>query len=161
MSHSLPTRLSPELVPEPLWGLSAYRLLGRGSKWKRIREDALRVASNRCSVCGDATNQLQCNEQWRYDDKRGIAELIAFVILCHHCHLVTHMGRAIAHGYGDQALSHLAAVNGVTHSQAKAIVAEAMRRWRARSSRSWKVAVAQGLLDKYPQLVVLVDQKRG
>jgi hypothetical protein len=46
-------RLVPELIPEPLWDLSAARLLERKSKsWRSLRADALVAAENRCYACG-------------------------------------------------------------------------------------------------------------
>ena len=42
--------LLPELVPGPLWGRSAHKMLGNRAIWKKqIRGDALTRASNRCS----------------------------------------------------------------------------------------------------------------
>jgi hypothetical protein len=43
-------KLVPELVPEPLWGVSAYRALGKSTPWKTIRQDTLNEASNRCRI---------------------------------------------------------------------------------------------------------------
>lgn len=44
-------KLRPRLVPEPLWGLSAYRQL-KQSQWQRIRRDALGCGGETCAICG-------------------------------------------------------------------------------------------------------------
>jgi hypothetical protein len=44
-------RLMPELVPAPLWGVSAYRRFGKTRPWKEIRQDALELAENKCGAC--------------------------------------------------------------------------------------------------------------
>lgn len=42
----------PELVPSPLWGRSASKMLGTRAVWKKqIRGNALAQANNRCEVC--------------------------------------------------------------------------------------------------------------
>ncbi len=46
--------LEPELIPEPLWNVSAASLLGRKSKaWRDIRSAALAAADDTCSACGE------------------------------------------------------------------------------------------------------------
>ena len=70
-------RLAPRLVPEPLWGISAARLL-RGAVWRRIRADALQEATGACVVCRDAREKGMVGDEvlglreWRRDaDQRS------------------------------------------------------------------------------------------
>ena len=89
-----PLKLVPNLVPKPLWGISAYRKLTRDS-WRRIRQDALDAAGNRCEMCGVLPQQagsLTCHEVWRYSEARGTATLARLEVHCAKCDSVTHMG---------------------------------------------------------------------
>lgn len=63
-------RLMPELVPRPLWGISAYRLLGRGKAWRAIRQATLEAGGQECSICRSTESGLTCHERWSYDDRR-------------------------------------------------------------------------------------------
>lgn len=148
-------RLTPELVPKPLWGKSAYRLLGRRAPWKAIRRDTLEAAGHRCSICGGTRGQLSCHERWRYDDKRGRATLAGFEIHCADCDAVSHAGRAIMLGFGDVVIKQLRKVNGCTAEEANRMVATAMLLWKRRSRKKWKVVVAAALLKTHPRLQVL------
>src|SRR5580704_9555102 len=96
--------LAPELVPKPLWGVSAYRALGKSSPWKAIRLDTLKKASNKCGFC-DSHSGLECHDQWKYDDKKCTATLVGFEIRCKLCHLATHIGRAMQLGLLQEAVA--------------------------------------------------------
>jgi len=152
--------LMPELVPEPLWGLSAYRLLGRGAKWKQIRSETLRAAGNRCSVCGEVRAALSCHEKWLYDDSTGTVTLSGFAVNCRECDLATHIGRAIQHGFADEAIEQLCRINNCSRKQADTMIDNALNKWRKRSSQSWMIVVDAALLRRYPALEVL-HGKRG
>lgn len=152
-------RLQPQLVPRPLWGISARRKLGRSS-WQRIRQDALEAAHQSCEICGESPNAiygdpLTCHEVWRYNDNLATATLVSFEIHCPKCDLVTHMGRAMARGFGDEALDQLCQVNGITRLETKRIYTDAMALWQKRSVKKWRVKVAKTLLRRYPQLTEL------
>jgi hypothetical protein len=147
-------KLKPELVPKPLWGISAYRLLGRGAKWKVIHLDVLNTNGHRCSTCG-ARGKLSCHERWDYAENRGIATLIGFSANCDACDAATHMGRASQHGSGDSALQQLCAVNGCTEADALKLFENAMKVWRRRNKIEWRTAVSDELLAKYPALIVI------
>ena len=160
-----PLKLRPELVPRPLWGISAYRLLKRGAAWKRIRAEALSKSGDRCALCGAAgpppgfgDARLYCHEVWRYDDRNGVATLRGFQILCAGCSSVAHLGRSAALGYLDETLAHLARVNGIPKAAARRIFDVGMEIWRERSGKPWRMAVSAALLTAHPELRVLVGQ---
>ena len=147
-------KLRPRLVPEPLWGLSAYRLL-KQSQWLRIRRDALAAAAGTCAICGAVREKgTVCDEEWAYEG--GVALLTGTRILCPDCNAVTHLGRTGLAGYGDVALEHMARVNGTTVRDAQKLTALQFEVWRQRSQGAWTVAVASDLLARYPFLEVLV-----
>ena len=150
----------PNMVPKPLWRKSAYRMLGRGARWKQIRKDALEAAHHACEVCSFAPSPiygdpLTCHEVWHYDDKRGIATLTGFEIHCNECDSVMHMGRTVAHGGRDMAIAQLCKVNKIGPKEAEQLFADAMIVWRQRNEKKWRIAVTKPLLKRYPQLATL------
>jgi hypothetical protein len=149
-------KLAPALVPKPLWGLSAYRLLSRGASWRQIRGDTLQAAGHRCSICGQPAGRLTCHERWDYRDATGLAVLIGLDARCDLCDAATHMGRASAHGNRQIALTQLCRVNRIGRAEALDIFEGEMAVWKARSHRRWRVAVDGELLRRYPQLRVLL-----
>ncbi len=152
-------RLIPRLVPAPLWGLSGSRLL-KASQWKRIRLDALDAAGGACVVCGAARDKgMICDEEWSYTD--GVALLTGVRIVCPDCNAVTHIGRTGADGYYDVARDHMARVNGITPAEADERIAQRFDAWRLQSSQSWTIDVAPGLLERYPELALLVGRSVG
>jgi hypothetical protein len=145
-------RLMPELVPAPLWGVSAYRLFGKTKPWKEIRQDTLQLAGNKCGACDANGPRLSCHDAWSYDDKTCVATLIGFEIRCHSCHNATHIGRANALGFEHEAHAQLRKVNGCTQDEVDAIVDAAMALWERRGAKTWTVVVASYLLERYPRL---------
>ncbi len=89
--------LEPELIPEPLWNISAASLLGRKSKaWRDIRSAALAAADDTCSACRKATpggKYMVCDELWPYDTTDGVAALTGVRILCPACDHARHFAR--------------------------------------------------------------------
>jgi len=153
-------RLIPELVPEPLWGKSAYKMLGGRAAWKkRIRPDALTKSDNRCGICESAEERLICHDKWQYDDKAATATLIDFEIHCSACDSVTHFGR-LAAGIGlEEALQivvpHLCKINQCTADKAVQIMLDAGTIFNKHSQKKWKVMVAAALVKMYPELADL------
>jgi len=148
--------LIPELVPGPLWGRSAHKMLGSKAVWKKhIRGDTLADSNNCCSVCKSSGGRMTCHERWGYDDKRSIATLVSFEIHCSNCDLVAHAGRAFKLGYGEIVISHLCAMNRWDIEHAAAIVRKAMNVWIERSKKNWRIEVASNLIESYPELAAL------
>jgi hypothetical protein len=153
----IPVKLSPQLVPKPLWGISGHRKLHRDS-WRRIRQDALETAGYRCEICGASPplgGSLTCHEVWRYDDRCATATLVRFEIHCADCDTVTHLGRAMKHGEGNFAFEQLCKVNGITRPEARQVYTRAVTIWKDRNTKDWRVVVDETLLQRYPCLAVL------
>jgi hypothetical protein len=148
-------KLLPRLVPKPLWGRSARKLFGWTPPWKTIRSEALHRAHDRCSICGDTTGPLHCDEEWDYSDQAGTATLVGFRAICESCHDVVHIARSTAHGKGREARRHMSRVNGLTSSDTEKIISKSMEAWRGRSQKEWRVVVHPDLLRRYPQLAKL------
>jgi hypothetical protein len=155
MQPKKPNRIMPELVPAPLWGRSASKMLRGRAAWKVIRQDALSQAQECCSICGSGEGQLSCHDKWQYDDKKCTATLAGFEVHCANCDSVVHAGRAIKLGYGEIVVSHLAAINGWNAKRAIEVLQEAMDVWRNRSAKDWSIVVAPALLKRYPALTAL------
>jgi hypothetical protein len=148
--------LEPELVPEPLWGLSGRRLLKR-SAWNKIRRGVLTEQDNTCAICGDRRDKrMVCHEVWGYDDASAVATLSGFEIHCPDCDAVQHIGQTGVRGHGSEAIEHMALVNGTTVHEAERSVADAFQTWKRRSGNSWRVDVASGVRERFPELGCLV-----
>jgi len=159
MKSKLPLRLVPELIPEPLWGLSACRFLGSTSAaWRAIRAAALQAAGNACAACGFASpggRYQRGDELWAYDEPEGIATLTGVRVLCPPCDSARHFGLAQVRGYGAEALEHLAEVNGLDEAGAQQLREHAWEDWDRRSELAWTVEVAPELVERFPALAGL------
>jgi hypothetical protein len=144
-------KLVPDLVPRPLWGISAPRALKKSADWKAIRKETLAEVGDKCQFC-DADARLECHDKWEYDDKECVATLVGFEIRCKACHFVTHIGRAMQLGLLHEAAGHLRKVNGCTERDVDLMVAAAMSSWKKRNQKRWTVVVAPALLKRYPRL---------
>jgi hypothetical protein len=155
--------LIPEMVPSPLWGRSAHKMLGNRVVWKKqIRGDALTRANNRCELCGSGEGRLSCHEKWQYDDKRGIATLVNFEIHCGMCDAATHPGLTFKVATSPEEtllaiLEHLRKVNRCTAREVESILSNSMSQWQERSAKKWTVKVADSLVAQYPDLRDLPD----
>jgi len=158
---TVPTELkiTPHLVPKPLWGKSAAQLFkGKGrAVWKRIRTDALQVALHACQVCSDPgpDSALNCHELWDYDDERGTATLVGLRIQCRNCDCAVHMGRAEKHGFLNVAIAQLCKVNGIGEPEAVRLYRRAKGVWSQRNKKQWQIVVEKSLLERYPGLAAL------
>jgi len=150
------TKLKPELVPEPLWEISACRLLRPPSLWRAIRSDVLERAGHRCQTCTETTPPLYCHEQWRYEDAKCKAILTGFRIVCQKCNRAVHMGLAHSRGELPEALAQLGRVNAITEAEATRMFERASATWEKRSLKNWRVNVRPRLLKAFPQLRLLV-----
>jgi len=154
MTVSQVLKLTPHLVPKPLWGKSAANLL-KGAVWNRIRADVLQAARHACEVCSASESVMICHELWDYDDERGTATLIGMRIQCRNCDCAVHMGRARKRGFGDVALAQLVKVNCIPVREAKMLYRGAMDKWKQRNKKKWRIVVAKSLLQRYPELAAL------
>jgi hypothetical protein len=136
-------RLTVELVPSTSWFTNVRSLLPE-DEWDLVRRAVYRRARYRCEVCsgrGDA-HPVECHEVWAYDDEHHVQRLERLVALCPACHRVKHLGLASVHGRYDEALRHLADVNGWRLEEAERHARSAFARWEERSRHEWTVDVA-------------------
>lgn len=131
-------RLTIELVPATCF-VSNLRHVLRRKDWDTLRRQTYQAAGHRCGVCGGhgTTDALECHEVWEYDDHRHVQRLQRLAALCPACHRVKHMGLTVKRGLHDEALTHLASVNGWSLEHAVAYAKQAFAEWRARSEHGW------------------------
>lgn len=137
-------KLTIELVPRSLWYASNIRSILPTQDWDLLRRVVYRRAGYLCEICGGRgpDHPVECHEVWRYDETTRTQVLERMIGLCPACHGVKHMGRSQVVGKGDEALAHLAAVNGWPPDLAQRYVDLAFFVWGKRSSVSgWKLVV--------------------
>ena len=83
-------KLTLELVPDTLTLHSLHRFLTTKA-WNTLRKKALEESTYQCAICGASGGQLNCHEQWKYDDETHTQRLARLIMLCQMCHLVKHM----------------------------------------------------------------------
>jgi len=145
-----PPRLTIELVPRTCW-FDNVRSAVSSSDWKRLRQQTARTAGWKCQICGGKGPRwpVECHEIWHYDDDRQSQTLTGLIALCPSCHEVKHMGFSELRGKKDEAVAHLALVNGWSLQGAFDYVDEAFDVWRERSRHAWQLDIswlaAQGI----------------
>ncbi|HGE6932625.1 TPA: HNH endonuclease [Enterobacter cloacae] len=138
-----PPRLTIELVPRSCW-FDNVRSAVSSSDWKRLRQQTARTAGWKCQICGGKGPRwpVECHEIWHYDDDRQCQTLTGLIALCPSCHEVKHMGFTGLRGKKDEAVAHLALVNGWSLQGAFDYVDEAFEVWRERSRHAWQLDIS-------------------
>ncbi len=140
---TLPTPvLTVELVPATCWFSNARTILTSG-EWEVCKRFVRDRSGDRCEVCGGRGPRwpVECHEIWRYDLPSETQILDDLVALCPSCHEVKHIGFAEVRGRQEQALKHLAGVNGWTYLEAATYVTRCFELWRARSTMEWDLDI--------------------
>lgn len=165
-------RLAPRLVPRPLWGRSAARLLDE-ERWRAVRSEVVADHDSTCAVCGHRQRRwMVCDEDWRYAlqgrgtaDERGHARLAALRLLCPRCDRVVHLGHTESrHGVrgADDALAHGARVNGITVADMRLLAEAAFEAWaRLSTVRRWTVDVDPDLEARVGDLAIVAGPVTG
>ena len=137
-----PVRLTIELVPRSAWFNNLRSLLPSG-QWDVLRQATYKRVGNKCEICGGVglRHPVECHEKWDYDDSTHVAKLIGLYGLCPACHECKHIGLANVRGHIQKATKHLAAVNGITATEAQRMVNEAFTTWEQRSEFPWTVDI--------------------
>ncbi|HDF5691392.1 TPA: hypothetical protein PC641_004650 [Klebsiella variicola] len=137
-----PPRLTIELVPRSCW-FDNVRSAVSSTDWKRLRQQTARTAGWKCQICGGKGPRwpVECHEIWHYDDDRQCQTLTGLIALCPSCHEVKHMGFSGLRGKKDEAVAHLALVNGWSLQGAFDYVDEAFDVWRERSRHAWQLDI--------------------
>ena len=145
-----PPRLTIEMVPRTCW-FDNVRSAVSSLDWKRLRQQTARTAGWKCQVCGGKGPRwpVECHEIWHYDDDRQCQTLTGPIALCPSSHEVKHKGFSELRGKKDEAVPHLALVNGWSFLGAFDYVDEVFDVWRERSRYALQLDIswleAQGI----------------
>lgn len=143
-------KLTVELVPKTSWCSNLRSELTKG-QWDKVRKDSYRSSGYKCDCCGGIgpKHPVECHEIWDYNDDTKVQKLLGVTSLCPSCHEVKHIGRAIAVGKGDKALSHFVKVNKVSMIEANRYIEEAFNTYHERSNYDWKLDLTWLLENNY------------
>lgn len=92
-----------------------------------------------CSICNDKRRGLELHEEWSFDDDAKVQRLEEFLAICPRCHLAKHIGHARITGKFEEALNHLARVNGLSEDEAISLATEALATWDERSRHEYRL----------------------
>jgi hypothetical protein len=108
-------KLTLELMPSTAFMTSLYRCLTTKA-WNTLRKQVLEESNYQCAICGASGGQLNCNEQWEYNDETNTQRLVGLVMWCQMCHLTAHMMErgSITH---DVLAEHFMRVNGCSRQE--------------------------------------------
>lgn len=137
------TPLTIELVPRTCW-FKNVRSEVSAEDWNKLKKMTAQAAGNRCEICGGRGPRwpVEAHEVWHYDDRDHVQKLAGLVALCPDCHSVKHMGLTISRGREEQALRHLARVNGWSVEDARLYVEVAFEVWSQRSNHDWTLDIS-------------------
>ena len=132
--------LIPEMVPRTAWASNVRNHVAQDT-WNSARKAVYAAANWRCERCGRRGKQwpIECNELWSYNDDTQTQTLVKLEALCPPCHWAYHLGHSRIAGHFDEALQHLAMVNGWTLEKAAVVADEAGAQWRDRSQHAWNL----------------------
>ena len=153
--------LTLNLIPSTMWGKNV-RAVVSATTWANLRwvygaslylserleidfsEELLaprRVNSPHlyCSICNDERSGLELHEEWSFDDDAKVQRLEEFLAICRRCHLAKHIGHAHITGKFEEALDHLARVNGLSKDDAIGLTTEALATWHERSRHEYRL----------------------
>lgn len=135
-------KLSIEMVPSSSW-YSNVRSQVTTAEWNRLRRACYQAAENKCEICGGVGRQhpVECHEVWRYEEA-GVQKLERLIALCPACHQVKHFGLATTRGRTNEAIRHLAKVNGWSTTEAERYADHCWAVWEQRSTQNWQVDVS-------------------
>lgn len=154
-------KLTIELIPSTSFYTNVRSILPK-SEWDRLRKQSYEKANFKCQICGDVgTNQgykhkLECHEIWVYQNN-GIQLLKELISLCPKCHLVKHIGRAIAIGKKKVVYDHLAKVNKWDKTSVEAYIGACFQEHKERSKIKWKINI-KILTEKHGVNKELIDE---
>lgn len=141
-------RLSIELVPSSCW-FSNLRSLLTEEEWKDLKRRTFGAAGRTCLICRGRGEKwpVECHEVWGYRDGASEQFLERLLALCPDCHEAKHPGMASIEGRAEEALAHLARLNGWSLNAAQHYTALAFKEWQERSRKKWTIEVS--LLHEY------------
>lgn len=146
-------------MPSGLWGISACKLLGQ-YRWQQLRLRICEEQKHRCAWCDvEMLKGIHCHEKWDYDQASGVATLSGFELHCPMCDFFCHIGFAGVKGYEKDARAHARRAFKYTAAQVSRVISQAFREWQALSKLSWRTAVGDEVLKRFPELIVVAGRE--
>jgi len=138
-------RLTIELIPDPLQGVSLYNILrksGKSSDWKKLREQVIAQQNARCGICQVENVTLICHEIWWYDDMSHIRALTGLIAICKMCDHCKHMGLTkILASEGklnfNKVIEHFMSINQCSHEEYIEHQSQAWKTQTERNKHKW------------------------
>jgi hypothetical protein len=155
-------KLLVELVPKTCH-YSNVRTTLTTEQWNKIRKISYALAGNVCEICNESgktqgfKHNVECHEIWEYNDQTHTQILIGLISLCPICHLVKHIGRAMAMGKELIAYKQLAKVNKWTTKQIQEHIVESFELHKQRSKFKWELDIS--ILAQEPYNIQLKEIK--
>jgi hypothetical protein len=148
MNQDQSPRLTTEIIPMSLHGINPRTVNGK-AWWDCNRRKQYQASHYRCEICGGVGERhpVEAHERYEYDEtaRPPCQRLVGLIALCPDCHSVKHLYRTHAVSVErrdpsiyENALRHLARVNGwddarvqayLTETQAAFERREALGRW--------------------------------
>jgi len=139
-----PPKLTVEIIPTSLHGKNPRAEMGKAA-WERHRKRVCEAGGNRCEICGGVGKRhpVEIHERYEYDETSlpPCQNVVGLIALCPDCHAVKHLARTrlVARQTGDpsiyeNALRHLARVNGWDEQRVLAYLAEVQDEFRRREA---------------------------
>lgn len=83
------------------------------------------------------------------------------MVLCSLCDAALHLVGAVRFGRADLTVRQLSRVNGISLAEAQRLLKRALKLWSERNHKKWHLTVSEHLLDRYPQLSILVSATKA
>lgn len=137
-------RLTTEIIPTSLHGKNPRTHFGP-KWWDQARRKVYVAAGYRCEICGGKGDRwpVEAHERYSYDETAvpPVQHITGLIALCPACHAVKHLYRthAVSREQGDpsiydNAVAHLARVNGWDEAQVQAHLDETQATYRHREA---------------------------
>lgn len=156
------SKLLVELVPKTCH-YSNVRSMVTPAEWDKIRKLSYASANNVCEICKSNGKKqgykhaVECHEIWDYNDETHTQTLVGLISLCPLCHLVKHIGRAIAMGNEVVAYNHMAHVNKWSQDKIREHILESFKLHKERSKFKWTLDIS--LLKNNPYNIKIDETK--
>jgi hypothetical protein len=157
-------KLSVELIPTTCH-YSNVRTTVTKKEWDMIRFMSYEKANNKCEICGESgknqgyKHNVECHEIWDYNDETHTQKLVGLISLCPICHLVKHIGRALAMRKKEVAYNQLAKVNKWTTKEVEQHIVASFELHKQRSKHEWTLDLSILLEEPY-NLKINTESKR-
>jgi len=154
-------KLTIELVPSTSFYTNVRSILPT-SEWDRLRKESYSKAKFKCEICKESGldqgygHALECHEIWEYKSD-GTQLLTGLISLCPKCHLVKHIGRAIAIGKKKRAYDHIAKVNKWDKTTVELYVGTCFQEHIERSKIKWNINIGI-LTEKFKVDKALIEE---